>query len=443
MMSFRRSHEDQRLVSSNSSSTDESSDYDKEALPELRFWKSRRNHLPFLSCFKVSGCALGVFRALSWLIVLAAIVIILESYFLGLLSAPFSSIGDSQPARTQQPLPAKLRYQKPIGPKIIALIFYGRRDRAVILDCYLKQNLVVNGGWLDEVIWGVNTQDADDLAYLEEVLPTSPSYRRLDLEDRGFVNLWNQSVEYGNIYIKIDDDVIYIHEDTIPQLVHTLSTESGAFAVSANIINSPEHNWVHYRTGAVRAYLPDLEPPGNQSLSTIHNPVWRDSNLPCWIGPPGWTTPPIASFTKELAKILPTNPEDYQSASLPRHRWLPLDDPSDISITPIAQTSYDPFGPGWRSWAIAAQQHYSFLHNLEMGQLSTYYMTHGFGANSSAIWDHTGDRLSINMLAVPGEVILDNIDKMAASGSDEIYLTILLPRQLNKRNSTPHPIQFS
>lgn len=120
---------------------------------------------------------------------------------------------------------------------------------------------------------------------------------------------------------------------------------------------------------------------------------------------------------------------------LPLHRWLPLEDPLDISKTPIAQTTYDPWGPGWTSWAIAAQQHYSFLHNLEMGQLPSYYMNHGFGENSSAIWDHSGDRLSINMLAVAGDVILDNIAGMAKSESDEVFLTLELPRQLNKRQS--------
>ena len=62
----------------------------------------------------------------------------------------------------------------------------------------------------------------------------------------------------------------------------------------------------------------------------------------------------------------------------------------------------------------------------------TYYMNHGFGEMSSAIWDHTGDRLSINLLAVTGDLILDNIDKMA-SEPDEAYLTVNLPGQVNKR----------
>jgi hypothetical protein len=411
--------------------------YDNEALVDVKHAKPPRagfNTRRIFACFGVSGCARVFFRALGWLIVLAATAIVLESYSFGLLQGHFTSIRHTKPA-SYQPIPASVRYQKPVGPKIIGLIFYGRRDRVAILNCYLQRNLVVNGGWLDGVIWGVNTHDTNDLAYLDELMLTSPLYRRLDLKIEGYVNLWNQSVEHGNIYVKIDDDVVYFHEDTIPDLVNTLVTDSKAAVVSANVINSPEHNWLHYRSGAVRAYLPDLEPPTPGSLSTSDNQVWRVSELPCWIGPGGWTSPPVAKFTDELSKLLPRNP-NKQSTMLPSHRWLPLDDPLDISITPIAQTRYDAFGPGWSSWAIAAQQHYSFFYNLEMNQLSTYYMNHGARDNSSAIFDHTGDRLSINMLAVTGELILDNIDKMAASVSDESYLTEELPRQINKRKSS-------
>ena len=111
------------------------------------------------------------------------------------------------------------RLQRPGGTKIVGLVFFGRRDRASILDCYLKNNLVGKGGWLDEVVWGVNTNDTDDLAYLDELLPTSSAYRKVELQDRSYFGLWNESVEAGNIYVKLDDDVVYIDDDAIPLIV--------------------------------------------------------------------------------------------------------------------------------------------------------------------------------------------------------------------------------
>lgn len=51
------------------------------------------------------------------------------------------------------------KWTKPEHLKVIALIFYGRPETVSILDCYMKQNLVSNGGLLDEVHWAVNTDN--------------------------------------------------------------------------------------------------------------------------------------------------------------------------------------------------------------------------------------------------------------------------------------------
>lgn len=99
-------------------------------------------------------------------------------------------------------------FVKPEGFKIIGLIFFGRPDRVAILDCYLKRNLVENGGFLDEVHWVANTKNEQDLQYLDELIPTSPSYSRIDLPALGFENVWEHAIESSPLYIKIDDDVV-------------------------------------------------------------------------------------------------------------------------------------------------------------------------------------------------------------------------------------------
>lgn len=97
---------------------------------------------------------------------------------------------------------------KPEGFKIVGLIFFGRPDRVAILDCYLKRNLVENGGFLDEVHWVANTKNEQDLQYLDALIPTSPSYSRINLPELGFENVWEHAIESSNLYIKIDDDVV-------------------------------------------------------------------------------------------------------------------------------------------------------------------------------------------------------------------------------------------
>jgi hypothetical protein len=332
------------------------------------------------------------------------------------------------------------RLERPKNTNIVGLIFFGRRDRASILDCYLKNNLVSSGGWLDEVIWGVNTNNTDDLAYLEELLLTTPAYRKVELKEKSYFGLWNESVDAGIIYVKLDDDVVYIDDNAIPLIVDTLVTNSESIIVSANMVNSPELNWLQYRTGAVLPYLPDLNFARSADLSTLENPKWRASELPDWIEPADFKAPESRDDWNDfIKKLLPgpkaTGESEHGSHELPFHRWLLVKGPAAIQKTPISQTENGAFGGGWWSWAIAAQQHYSFFDNLERNCKNVYYLRHGSSSKSDAIWDNTGDRISINFLALRGETILDNLDHMQASGNDEVFLSEVLPKHLNKRKS--------
>lgn len=73
--------------------------------------------------------------------------------------------------------------------------------------------MVDQGGWLDEVHWVENTSNKDDLAYLEEILAGNERFKKIDLkmEGIGFVgySLAWEHVEKGNLYIKMDDDVVW------------------------------------------------------------------------------------------------------------------------------------------------------------------------------------------------------------------------------------------
>jgi len=94
--------------------------------------------------------------------------------------------------------------------KVIGLVFFGRRELVEVLDCYLKRNLKANGGMLDEVIFALNTDNKEDLAYLEdELLPSSPHYRKFKAPERkGWVGQWQAVDQRDAIYIKLDDDVV-------------------------------------------------------------------------------------------------------------------------------------------------------------------------------------------------------------------------------------------
>lgn len=296
---------------------------------------------------------------------------------------------------------------KPEGFKIIAIVFYGRPDRVEILNCYLQKNLVENGGMLDEVRWAVNTHNEDDIKWLEEeVLPSSPNYKRVNIgsdNNAQYGKVW-ETVEKGHLYIKIDDDVVWLDDDAIPQLVDMRMKHPEAFLVSSNIINNPLLGWVHYRMGAVHPYWPELEPS-----AVPHADEWRASSQPSWDGPDGFAFGP------------------HDEPPFDGHRWLPVSKSGNtakvgLRDTPVGRIEYDAFGTGWSHWSIAAQEHASLFENLENGQLDLY-------KTQSKLWDFTGDRLSINFVAIWGDDIVNN---SPIADDDEPALTVELPTKLNR-----------
>jgi hypothetical protein len=100
------------------------------------------------------------------------------------------------------------QWTKPETFKIIGLVFFGRPSVIAILDCYLKKHLVSSGGWLDEVHFVVNTDREDDVRYLDELVKTSELYKKITIPSLGYNEVWSNAVKRGNMYIKIDDDIV-------------------------------------------------------------------------------------------------------------------------------------------------------------------------------------------------------------------------------------------
>lgn len=76
------------------------------------------------------------------------------------------------------------------------------------------------------------------------------------------------------------------------------------------------------------------------------------------------------------------------------------------------------------NWAIAAQEHYSFLEHLENDDLEKYQYD---------LWDYHYGRLSINLICIWGDDIVDNIGFV----DDEQFLTVELPKKLGRRKFMP------
>jgi len=114
---------------------------------------------------------------------------------------------------TKTPTTPTTILEKPKDRKVVGFVFYGRRMFVSILDCHLRKNLVVNGGYLDEVHFIANTEDKADLAYLDELVAEVPEYVRWNQATKtsnGWTDLWIHANDFeeNTILIKIDDDVV-------------------------------------------------------------------------------------------------------------------------------------------------------------------------------------------------------------------------------------------
>lgn len=102
-------------------------------------------------------------------------------------------------------------WKKPKDVKVVAMVFYGRLRNVDILDCYLQQNLALNGGFLDEVWFMVHTSAKDDVDWLRELTGRVEGYKFYDLGEsttKGYGYIWEHAIEDKTIYIKIDDDIV-------------------------------------------------------------------------------------------------------------------------------------------------------------------------------------------------------------------------------------------
>jgi hypothetical protein len=313
---------------------------------------------------------------------------------------------------------------KPKDLRVVGVVFYGRRDRSSILECYTRQNLVSNGGWLDEVIWAANTDNEEDIAWINTVAANSNGdYKVVRMDQKGYGNVYEATfTDRKTIYVKIDDDVVYIEPQAIAKAVTTLISNPDALIVSANVVNSPALGWWHYHLDTTHSFKPELIPK-EAELATRGNGLWKTTDLPFWEGDSALDFKEFDTFT-DFFKV-------EEDEDIPKHRWLPTREEFDLYSSSVAATDHEG-GPHLTQWAIGAQNHYSFFTNLENGELGKYGLGKDYGKGT--IWHMRSHRISINFIVMRGSDVVDHMDLVTGhpKGDDEQQLTVEMPRILKR-----------
>lgn len=170
--------------------------------------------------------------------------------------------------------------------KIYALVYYGRRSYADILNAYLERDLRANGGVLDGVIFAMVKYTIEDLNYLVTLQKRNPQSYIIPwhMEGGAWDVIWRLADQPGAYYIKIDDDVTYIAPGAIAEMIR--EKRRGRFLfVSANVINHGILSAVHQEVAAIphleKPPLPPGRDPKEQKLGPwrYKAPVMNDPNF--------------------------------------------------------------------------------------------------------------------------------------------------------------------
>ena len=132
--------------------------------------------------------------------------------------------------------------------KIIAYIFYGRREFMKILFPYLDSNLKVNGGILDKIVLCehlLGPEKEKNKEYLTEYLTKHKTGYELvgPIGDHHFTQLYS-ILHDDDLVFKIDDDTVFIANGTFENMVEDY-LKNDRFITSANVINHHTFSAIH------------------------------------------------------------------------------------------------------------------------------------------------------------------------------------------------------
>lgn len=274
----------------------------------------------------------------------------------------------------REDLAAGLEHQR-----VEAIVVYGRKDRIQILHKYLLRNLRRNGGVVDVVHFVVFAAFKEDMDYLTQLIADhAPDYAYPAVTGRRLAKFYSICQDPDTVYLKIDDDMVYLADEAIPEMVRErLRNRCGL--VSANVINHAILSAVHQDIGAIRNFLPG-----------------EDASRP-WI---------------RNDEVLPI-----------------------MAIEKKSQSQCV-----WSTWECGAWMHESFLSRLADDTACAYdFGWHDFHASGHGTFNggrffplpHT--RWSINMIAFKMEDVADAEPESLAE-DDEKELSVVHPARLEKRS---------
>ena len=285
--------------------------------------------------------------------------------------------------------------------RVIGVLFCCRKRYSSILQGYLERNLASAGGLIDHILVYNFGSTNDDPAY-PTWLGAQPGFVMRPECSSGLFGCAYASlgdVDAHALYVKFDDDLLFLGEGAIEAMVLAKCGHQGPSIVHGNGVN-------HLHT----PYLHTLLPPT----------------------PPTPPTPPIASASLSSSTTVVTNRHDSPSVHACHNGTCP-------ATTDTASPPWEFYGRDWQSPVKAQEQHTAFLERMatDVASAEQHYWFDQLVLSTcrcSSPQPGTGlcstqgyYRTSINLVCFGWDDIRPHVDLLAIN--DEIALTVLIPER--------------
>lgn len=311
---------------------------------------------------------------------------------------PTSDLFDPGPSDPREPFCLRKQNRTRLlvdleSQRVEVIVVYGRMERVKILHRYLARNLRINGGVVDRVNFVIFNAKQKDLDFLKLLIQeNSGAYFHPKVTGKRLAKIYSICQDPQTIYVKIDDDTVYLADEAIPNMVRERMRDRCGL-VSANVVNHAILSAVHQDIGAIRNFFPPEDP--EHDVNKFHSGAdWRNTS------------------------------------------WFRSDE--HLALSAISKESQSQCV--WALWECGAWMHESFLSRLADETDCAYdfgwhdFHAHGYGTQRGKRFVPLPySRWSINVIAFK----VEDVAQASADGlaeDDEAELSVVVPNRIGKRS---------
>lgn len=152
----------------------------------------------------------------------------------------------------------------------------GRQRHLEILRRYIERDM--KKGFVDSWQLWQNTGNQSDIDYMKSICEDNPKIELKTLFE-GTYDAFKifQFFQFANdpdtVYIRMDDDICYVHEYAILELFRTRTKNPDPFVICANIVDNTVISYIHQKLGILGTEK------GKCNYSRLDNVAWADNDF--------------------------------------------------------------------------------------------------------------------------------------------------------------------